>query len=99
MPKVKTKVNVGSLVDQLGKLKAEMADLKEKEETIRQVIVESGKETVEGKLFRCTVVTSEVMRIDYKGICEALPPPTWVVKKHTTKENRTTVRVVARNGK
>lgn len=90
---------VAVLVDQLGRVKARIADLEAEEARIRQEIVDSGVQVAEGRLFRCTVSAVATDRIDYKGVVEALPHTPQLqrlVRKHTEELNYTTVKVFSR---
>jgi len=93
-----------NLVDQLGALKARIAELTEQEAELKQELIDSGYTEMEGDLFRATVSTydTEVRDGVFKALIEAL------VKKHTSSQYRrahtqlrpkTVVRVVARTRK
>ena len=83
-------------VDRLGKIKAQIADLEDQEDRLRAILINSGVDTVEGKLFRATVSYSQYNRVDYPGLIEALNPPKRIVAKFTKEDHRVTVRVVSR---
>lgn len=85
-----------STVDELGRIKAQIADLKATEEQLRQTLLDAGIESTEGKLFRATVSRYDQTCVDYAGLIEQLAPPARLIKKFTTTSERTTVRVVAR---
>lgn len=87
-----------SVVDQLGQVKAQLAELEAIEAGLRKQLVEAGVEAVEGRLFRATVSTFEATNVNWKGLVEQLAPPERLVKKFTSTAQRTTVKVVARNG-
>lgn len=90
---------ITNAVDELGTIKAQIADLEERENELRQLLVDMAVPEVEGKLFRATVVTTEVTNVKWKEVVEALPPSatkTRLVNKFTEVKDRTTVKVVAR---
>lgn len=69
MPTIKkTPTKLSTIIDQLGLVKAQIAELEAKEEELRNALVAAGIEEGEGKLFRCTVSTSEVSKVDYAGL-------------------------------
>lgn len=86
-----------TMVDTLGMLKAQIAELQKQEESLREALVESGVSKIEGSLFRVTVSTFPCTRIDYQAIVEHLQPKNSLIAKYTSVADRTTVRVVARN--
>lgn len=95
----KTQTDVRKLVDQLGMLKARIADLEEEEKDIRDQLVQSGEEEIDGRLFHCTITTTEVERTDWKEVVLALPLTSKLkslIKKNRHTEDRTTVRVSSR---
>ena len=86
------------LVDRLGELKAEVAELKTEEQAIKDVLIEAEVEAIEGRHYRACVSLSEVERIDYRKIIERLHPSHQLITAHTERYNRATIRVTARNG-
>jgi hypothetical protein len=92
-------VDLGVVVDELGLLLAQKAELSKREECLKQLLKESGEKAVEGELFRATVSTFDAVRVDYKAICEKLEPNYQLVAAHTSTKSQTNVRVVAKNGK
>ena len=100
-----TATSLGAVVDQLGKVKAEIADLKEKEDDLKTDLIASSEKAVEGSLFRATISSSTRATTDYKGILAeimaggrvSLKTYNELVEKHTTVGNEIfTVRVVSR---
>lgn len=86
-------------MDELGYIKAQIADLEAKEAELRQSLIDSGFKAAEGEFFRCTVSTVEWDRVAYKEIVEALPPSPQLKRlttKYTSKEKKTVVKVVSR---
>jgi len=86
------------LVDRLGELKAEVAELKTEEQAIKDVLIKAEVEAVEGRHYRACVSLSEVERIDYRKILERLKPSRQLLQANTTVTERVTIRVTARNG-
>lgn len=86
-------------MDELGYVKAQIADLEAKEAELRQSLIDSGFKAAEGEFFRCTVSTVEWERVSYREIVEALPKTpqlTRLTKANTHKEKKTVVKVVSR---
>lgn len=83
-------------VDELGKVQAAIATLREKEEQLKEKLVKSGKDAVEGKLFRVTVSRFEVKQIDYKGLVEKLAPPPILFRRFISYDERVRVNVTGR---
>ncbi len=89
---------IAQLVDTLGQLNAEMAELKNDADRIKKQLIEAGVTPVEGDYYRATVVTSNRTYIDWKTIAEKLEPSRQLVTAHTTVKPVNSVRVVARKG-
>lgn len=85
-----------TLVDQLGRVKAKIAALELEEGSLRQLLIDSGVDEAEGRLFRATVVTTGYTKVDYKGLLEELKPSARMLAKYTEVNDRTTVKVVSR---
>jgi len=102
---VKAPTPVTVLVDQLGKVKAKIANLEKTEATLRQDIIDTGVEEAEGELFRATVNTTDVDYVGYKAVVEALADKATkeelkairrLLKKNTVTKPKTTVSVTSR---
>jgi hypothetical protein len=83
-----------SLIDALGKLKAQIADLQKQEEILKRAIIESGVTAEEGELFRVTVTNAVRETLDMEAVREKLSPQ--FIRAHTKETHYTTVRVSAR---
>jgi hypothetical protein len=83
-----------SLIDALGKLKAQIADLQKQEEVLKRAIIESGVTAEEGELFRVTVTNAVRETLDMEAVREKLSPQ--FIRAHTKETFYTTVRVTAR---
>ncbi len=94
-----TNINLQGLADELGTVRAKMADLKAREAEIRDVLIEAGVEALEDKRFRAVVVHSMRTQIDWKSVAEKLKPSRQLVTAHTKQREVTTIRVNARRGK
>jgi hypothetical protein len=91
-----------ALVDELGNLKAQKADLEKREREIKEdLIANLGPGAWEGYLFRATISKHEMSTLDRAAAREKLLAEGYhdFVKKHTKTCTVTTVRVVARNGR
>lgn len=104
-------LNVAELVDNIGYLKADIAERETREKALRDFIVALGAGAYDGEVFRATVSVADRTTIDWKGIAETLKPSLrlprdkWsdqiveMVDNHTAAKPVTTLRVVARNGR
>ncbi len=87
------------IVDDLGLVKAQIADLQEREKSLRDQLVESGLDAIEGELFRATVSRGTVRTIGWKSVVESLeqtPALKCRITRATSVDARTTVKVVSR---
>lgn len=82
-------------VDYLGHLKAQAATVEEIEKQLKAVLIASGKETVDGELFKATISRFNQDRLDMDAVREKLSPQ--FIAAHTTSKPVTQVRVSARN--
>jgi len=84
-----------SVADELGVLKAEIAELQKREKELKAAVVAAG-ERVEGELFDALPVYSEVDRIDWKAVAQKLQPSRQLVAAHTKHSVQVSVRVTAK---
>lgn len=97
MPKRAT--NIGNLVDRLGAVKAQIADLELEEKSLREQIIKAGKEDVDGDLFHAHVTQFPVTYVAWKAVVESLPPSaqlTRLINRNSTARTDTRVTVTAR---
>lgn len=90
----------GAVVDELGRLKAQIAGLQEMEKELRDRLVEAGIDEAEGELFRATVARTEFEKTDWRAVVEAQkssPTLSRLINQNTTTEKRTTVKVSSRS--
>lgn len=83
-----------AIVDELGTLKAAIADLTEKERELKTIIAGSGYGEIEGELFRATITPSERVTLDSKKVRAILSSAQIKACSHTTEV--LTVKVGAR---
>jgi hypothetical protein len=88
--------SVGDLIDELGTVNAELADLEKRKERLRDALIAAGVSEGEGTLFRATVSHAEVSRVDWKAVAEKLEPSRQLIVAHTSVVPRVTVKVVSR---
>jgi hypothetical protein len=93
-------VDFTGLVDELGFIKAQAADLKRREDAIKATLQDAGITTLEGKMFRVAISeTQRAPKIDWEAIATKLGPSHQLVTAHTQEQSSfTTVRVSARKG-
>lgn len=90
-----------SVVDRLGDIKAQIAELKKVEANLIALIVNTGDDAIDGSLFRATVVrTADSTSIDPKAaeakLRELGVDGRWFSKNQKVRKGSTSVRVVAR---
>ena len=87
------------MVDTLATIRAEIANLKEREETYKYCLIAAGHRAIEGTAHRATI-SEPVYRItiDWRAIAERLEPSRQLIKAHTTtaEEPTFTVRISGR---
>ncbi len=88
-------------VDQLGDIKARIAELKKEEARLAGIVAESGRDAIDGFTFRATVVvTADRQSPDPKAMEAKLRElgvdGRWFAKNQKTTKGSTSVRVVAR---
>ena len=87
-------VNLAAIVDELGELKAAIAELTEKEKELKTIIAASGYAEFDGELFRATVSLTERTTLESEKVRALLSPAQIAACSKTTEV--TTVRVAAR---
>ena len=96
-------VDFAGLVDRLGYLSSEQAELKEEADSIKSDLRASGLDAIEGRLFRATIgKDSETTTVDWEAIArEFIPGATLarLIAEHSEYGTRAgAIRVVARKG-
>lgn len=91
-----SKSNVAPVIDELGYLQAEIANLAEREAKLKNELRALGPGAHEGELFRVTVSTSVRETLDLEAVRERLSRQ--FIKAHTKEKIVTTVKVTARTG-
>ena len=80
-----------TIVDRLGQVRAQIADLQAREDMLRQLLIDSGETNVEGNLYKASVSTFQVKVVDYEGIVERIQPSGQMLRVYTHLVPRTTV--------
>lgn len=83
-------------VDQLGMLLAQIAELQERAEQIKDNLKNAGEGRHEGNLYDATVTLSQRNVIDYKQMVKDLAIDAQTVKRYTTTTASITCKVTAR---
>ncbi len=86
------------LADELGNIRASLADLKDREGQIRKMFISAGIKALEDEQFRAVVVESMRTQIDWRTIAEKLEPSRQLLTAHTTEKEVISIRVSARRG-
>jgi hypothetical protein len=89
-----TNENLRPLIDDLGRIRAELAELSKRERELKDQLIGLGEGAYDGDLFRATVSRSERETLDMEAVRSKLTPQ--FVRAHTRVTPVTTVRVSAR---
>lgn len=89
-------MNPQKIADELGKVRAEIANLEARQNELKKALLDLGVDEVEGKLFRVTVSKFQVKVVDYKGLIDYLKPKAATVDRFSRVDDRVRVNVVAR---
>ena len=92
------KKDLVGLADELGNIRAQLADLKDREGQIRNTFIKAGIKALEDEQFRAVVVESLRTSIDWKSVAAKLDPSRQLVTAHTTEKEVISIRVSARRG-
>jgi len=100
MNNTNTVVNVdfSGLVDELGLIKAQAAELKSREDAIKAQLTDAGFSVLEGKFFRAAVSICERQpKTDWEAVAVKLAPSRQLIAAHThAQDSYVAVRVSAR---
>jgi hypothetical protein len=93
-------INMGDIVDQLLSVKAQVAELEERERELKDCLIASGQTSIDGILARASVSYCEGReKIDWQTIAMRFDPSRQLITAHTTVGAPFhTVRVSARKG-
>lgn len=86
------------MVDTLASIRAEIADLKIREESYRMCLIAAGVPQVDGTQHRATISSAYRVTIDWQTIAERLSPSPQLITAHTHKaaEPTYTLRLTGR---
>jgi hypothetical protein len=98
MSNANNEANLTGLADELGIIRAQMADLKGREKDIREVLIAADVHTIEDEQFRAVVVESLRTTVNWKDVAAKLKPSRQLVTAHTTERPVISIRVNARRG-
>ena len=85
-----TAAELAAAVDELANIRAQIAELKDREEIHRLFLIASGHTEIDGQLHRVTISTSYRVNIDWKTIAERLNPSAQLITAHTHKAEEPT---------
>ena len=83
-------------LDKLGILQAEIANLQEQAEALKDKFKNAGEGKYEGNLYKASVSLSQRNVVDYKALVENLGIPAEVIAKFTKTTASIAIRVTAR---
>lgn len=89
--------NLGAIIDALGALRAQMADLERQEKELKDTLVDLEPGAYEGDLFRLSISETERAKLDMDAVRKKLSDQ--FIRAHTSYSTVRTHRVSARNGK
>jgi hypothetical protein len=89
-------LSTGDIADQLGRLKADAADLKAREDALKAELIRRGATEAEGALFRATLTEAARWTLDTDRVKAEMGEP-WY-SSHCRVGTSTTLRVSARKG-
>jgi hypothetical protein len=97
-PVVSPVLTLGEVVDRLGHLRAELADLEVLEKQFKQTLTDSGETKVVGQLYKAAVIYSAGrITTDWKSIAEHFTPSRQLVTAYTSQgASFTSVRISSR---
>lgn len=97
-PVVSPVVTLGEVVDRLGRLRAEIAELEVLEKQFKETLSDSGETKVIGKLYKAAVIYSPGrISTDWKTIAEHFSPSRQLITAHTSQgASFTSVRISSR---
>lgn len=84
-------------VDEMGMLKAQICELENRYEELKQRLVAAEVTQLDGSLFRVKVSNFTVHQVDWRGLVSDLKPPQELINHHTTLSKRQRVTVTARS--
>lgn len=90
------KINVTELVDRLGRIKADIADLEAKEKEAIEELKALGVGERDGKLFHSNVFLQNRSTVDWKAVVAEAKIPTKLLLKHTDSKEITVCKITAR---
>lgn len=85
-----TPAELAAAVDEIANIRAQIADLKAREETRRLFLIAAGITAADGTQHRVTISTTYKVSIDWKTIAERLNPSTQLITAHTHKADEPT---------
>jgi len=88
--------NLSQIIDDLGTLKARIADLEAQEKALKQALIDLPAGAYEGETFRLSISESERETLDMKAVREHLSRQ--FIAAHTNVTAVRTLRVAARTG-
>lgn len=94
--KTKTNSITPELIDRVGFLRAQAAELKKELDVAEAFIKAAGPGRYEGTLFSASVSTSERRLVDWASVAAKLEPSTQLVTAHTRYSESTSLRLSSR---
>lgn len=96
MPNVNS--NFTPIADNLGMVRAQIAELKNTEKGLREAFLATGEDVIEADLFRAVKVVQNRSDIDWKAIAKKLKPSRQLIQAHTTSQEVISIKTSSRRG-
>jgi hypothetical protein len=85
------------IVDTLAKIRAEIAELKSREDIYKAALIASGHKAIDGTAHRATITNVPRTVTDWRAVADRLNPSPQLIKAHTTTGAPTpTIRISGR---
>ena len=87
---------LSEVVDELGLVRAEIAELQDRKKEYEQILKDSGEDEIEGRIYRATVSRFTQLKTAWKAIAEKLGASRQIITANTSEVDVERVNVVAR---
>jgi hypothetical protein len=84
MKELFTPAELSDIVDTLADIRAQIADLTDKADTYKSMLVAAGHPAIDGTQHRATISETYPTRTDWRAVAEQLSPPAQLIAAHTT---------------
>lgn len=89
-------INIQTVVDELGRIRAQQGQLKDREAELRDIIKNANVPVALGERFEAKRVESDRTSIDWKSVAEKLNPSRQLITAHTSVSHIVSIRTSVR---